>query len=133
MFKKSSFAQTSNWLLLMAFLLIIPAGVKAQTTGTIYGTVMDAQGAAVSGAAVTVTNLETNLSRSTTSGEGGIWTFTLLPVGSYSVSIEASGFKTFVRERVDVDVQANVRVDVRLEIGQVTEKSSKSGALWNCR
>jgi hypothetical protein len=126
MFKKSSFAQVTNWLLLIAYMLIISAGasvaVNAQTTGTIYGTVMDSRGAAVSGAAVAVTNLETNLSRSTMTGEEGIWSFTLLPVGGYSVSIEATGFKTFVRERVELEVQANVRVDVRLEIGQVTER-----------
>src|ERR687884_156689 len=63
------------------------------TTASITGTVTDQQGGAVAGANVTATNPATNFSRQTTSSENGIYRIDLLPVGTYTVSIEAPGFK----------------------------------------
>jgi hypothetical protein len=120
------FLNVSSSLLVIALLLILQVlttlEVHGQTTGTIYGNVSDAAGSAVNGAAVTVKNLGTNLTRNATTNEEGAYSFTLLPVGSYSVTVEATGFRLFVRESVELDVQANLRVDVRLDIGQVTER-----------
>jgi hypothetical protein len=110
----------------IAFLLIFYALVTweahAQTTGTIYGTVSDSSGGAVSGAVVTVKNLGTNLSRTASTDEQGSYAVTLLPVGAYSVMAQATGFRLFLRERIELEVQAKLRVDVKLEVGEVTER-----------
>jgi hypothetical protein len=110
----------------IAFLLIFYALVtweaQAQTTGTIYGTVSDSSGGAVSGAVVTVKNLGTNLSRTASTDEQGSYAVTLLPVGAYSVMAQATGFRLFLRERIELEVQAKLRVDVKLEVGEVTER-----------
>lgn len=111
--------------LIVAVLLSIQAlnglEVQAQTTGTIYGDISDPTGAAITGATVTATNLQTNLRRSTTTGSGGSYTFTLLPVGRYRISVEAAGFKSG-RAEVDLQVETNLRVDFKLEVGQLTEE-----------
>jgi hypothetical protein len=112
--------------LVIALLLLLQASMSVdahgQTTGTIYGTVTDIAGSAVNGAAVTVKRVGTNLTRATTTNEQGAYSFTLLPVGGYDVSIEATGFRLYFRENVELDVQANLRVDAKLEVGQVTER-----------
>ncbi len=109
-------------LLFGALLAFAVVDATAQTTGTIYGTVTDTAGAAVSGAAVTVRNLDTNLNRSATTGDTGAYAVTLLPVGPYSVAVEAPGFRLFIRERLELEVNANLRVDGLLEVGEVTER-----------
>ncbi|CAN5771714.1 hypothetical protein BH20ACI3_BH20ACI3_32590 [soil metagenome] len=126
MFRQYLFARRRRQLVVVAFLLIVQVilsiEIQAQTTGTIYGAVGDAQGAAVGGAVVTVTNLETSLTRTASTRDEGSYALTLLPVGVYSVKVEAPGFKTFLRERLELEVQGNVRVDVKLDVGQVTEQ-----------
>jgi hypothetical protein len=94
---------------------------QAQTTGSIYGRVSDPSDAAVGSASVTVRSLLTNQSRTASTDQDGVYTFTLLPVGPYSVAVEAGGFKPFQRERVELQVAENLRVDFRLEIGQLSE------------
>lgn len=95
--------------------------VKAQTTGTIYGTIVEAAGAAVAGASVTVQNLGTGMRRTQSTGGNGSFNFPLLPVGRYSITVEARGFKTY-REEVQLRVEDNLRIDLKLEIGEVTEE-----------
>lgn len=95
--------------------------VKAQTTGTIYGTIVEAAGAAVAGASVTVQNLGTGMRRTHSTEANGSFNFPLLPVGRYSITVEASGFKTY-REEVQLRVEDNLRIDLKLEIGEVTEE-----------
>src|SRR6185369_17696285 len=75
-------------------LLIVPT-IVAQTqitTGTIQGTVLDANGAAVPGAAVELKNTETNLSRSLTTDEEGRFNALQLPPGRYTVTVSKEGF-----------------------------------------
>ena len=90
-------------LLVVAVTLILVGAfeVQAQTTGTIYGTISDPNGAAISGATVTVTNLETNLKRTATTGAEGSYTVTLVPVGKYSIAVEAQGFKPYEQKAIE--------------------------------
>src|SRR5947207_14205644 len=80
-------------------LLLFIAGVilafAAEPTGTITGIVTDPNGGSVAGAKVTVTALNTGLSRSATTANDGGFVFPLLPVGAYSVTVEVSGFRRF--------------------------------------
>ena len=68
-----------------------------QNTATILGTIEDPSGASIADARVTATEESTGLSRSASSAPDGSFTIPLLPIGRYRVSVEASGFKTFVQ------------------------------------
>jgi hypothetical protein len=89
--------------------------------GTVVGTVTDATGATVSGATVKLTNLGTNETRNMLTGNGGIYTFPNLIAGLYRVDVQMSGFKAFVRDGVEVQVDATTRVDAALQVGIVKE------------
>src|SRR5436190_8912901 len=81
-------------------LLIVPAIVAQtqSTTGTIQGTVIDANGAVVPGANVEIKNLDTNFSRPLTTDEDGRFVAPLLQPGNYSVTVSKQGFATTVLE-----------------------------------
>ena len=107
---------------LVVFVLCSMAPVFAQTTtGSIVGTVTDPSGAVVSNAAVTVTNMDTNISTRTTTDSSGNYVVTPLPVGRYSVSVEAPGFKKSVSSNITLNVQDRVRVDSVLTVGELSD------------
>jgi hypothetical protein len=85
------------------------------------GTVVDSSGAAVTGATVTVTNSETNISSKTTTDEQGEYTLLQLKPGVYSLSVESLGFKTAVQSAIKLDVSHVARIDFTLAPGAVTE------------
>jgi len=96
--------------------------VSAQAvTGTLLGNVNDSSGAAVPGATVTARETQTNVSRSVVTNETGYYIFASLQNGTYAVEAELQGFKKVVREGVRVDVNTSVRVDLKLEVGQLSE------------
>lgn len=102
--------------------LWIGAALHAQDSrGTITGTVRDAQGAVVSAASVVVTNTGTNQSLRLATNDRGYFEAALLNAGSYSVTVELSGFKKVVRSDLQLAVAARLDVEFVLEIGQVTE------------
>lgn len=97
-----------------------PALALGQATfGTITGTIVDATGAVVPKAALQVTNEGTHISRAVISDNGGTYEFTHLNAGVYTVTAKAVGFKTFVASGITVEALRTVRVDVRLEVGEV--------------
>ena len=109
-------------LALCGFLTIFcAAALLAQITATIVGTVSDSSGAVVTGAALTIINEETGLKRAVRSNERGVYVVPALPVGAYSVSAEASGFKRKAITGVVLEVNQEARLDFALEVGQVTE------------
>ncbi|HLJ18057.1 MAG TPA: TonB-dependent receptor [Bryobacteraceae bacterium] len=85
--------------------------------GTISGTVKDATGAVVPGAAITVTNTATNVTVNLTSNQDGDYTIPSVAVGSYSVRVEKPGFRPAVLNQLTVDAATNVRADVTLQVG----------------
>ncbi|MGH9340906.1 MAG: carboxypeptidase regulatory-like domain-containing protein [Acidobacteriota bacterium] len=104
--------------------------VQAQATfATIRGTVMDAAGAVVPGVSVTVTNQATNVARTVVSDDRGNYEVTHLNPGLYAVTAELPGFKRFRHEDIDVRAVQTLRIDVRLEIGELdTEVTVEAGA-----
>ena len=83
--------------LLVILAMALPALSQTQiTTGTIQGTVTDANGAIVPGASVEIKNLDTNLTRTLTTDEGGRFVALALPPGPYSVTVSKQGFATAV-------------------------------------
>ena len=119
----------SRWLkalvigLLVILAMAIPALSQTQiTTGTIQGTVTDANGAIVPGASVEIKNLDTNLSRTLTTDDGGRFVALALPPGPYSVTVSKQGFATAVAERLDLTVGQALNLPVAMKISQVQER-----------
>src|SRR5580765_8324194 len=92
------------------------------TTGTIQGTVVDANGAVIPGANVEIKNLDTNLSRTLTTDEGGRFVAPLLQPGNYSVTVSKQGFTTAVLEKTALTVGQALTVPVQLKISEVAER-----------
>ena len=105
---------------LAALCLITPALAQG-TSGALAGTVADAQGAVVVGAAVSVRNPSTGFERSTTTDGSGSFLLHGLPVGSYQLSIEMAGFATLTRQ-VAVNVGATTALELRLSVAGKTEE-----------
>jgi hypothetical protein len=118
--------------LLVAFSLSLGAGAAlAQadaTSANLSGVVRDQQGAVVPGATVTARNPATNETRTATSNEEGFYQLTNLPPGTYRLNIEAANFKTTAIEAVTVTVGQRADLDVSLEVGQITDVVTVTGA-----
>ena len=112
----------------LVLFLLTAVSLWAQTfRGTILGTVTDPHGNLVAGATVKAKNTGTGLERTTTTGPDGGYAIPELPVGSYSVTVTQSGFRTAVTTDVAVDVATQRRVDVQMKIGQVTQTVEVAG------
>lgn len=120
---------------LFAALFLFPlvfavATLHAQiTTATLVGTVTDSTGAVVPGAQVTVTNVDTNASRTATSNEEGAYRIEFLPVGNYRLDVAAKGFKTYRRSGITLEVAQIAQADISLQIGQTSESVEVNDAL----
>src|SRR6185312_9825873 len=90
-------------LIMLAF-AVAAVAQSQMTTGTIEGTVSDVNGAVVAGATVEIKNLDTNLSKTLTTDEGGRFVALAIPPGRYSVTVTKQGFATTVAERVELTV-----------------------------
>ncbi len=121
-----SFAQWAKVLAICLFFISMNATlVRSQTqmtTGTIQGTVTDANGAIVPGASIEIKNIETNFARSLTTDDGGRFVALALPPGKYSVTVSKQGFATGVLERVDLTVGQAVTLPLSLKISGVSER-----------
>jgi hypothetical protein len=96
-------------------------------TGSILGTVSDASNAVVPGAKVTLTNILTGIKSESLSDSVGNYLFNFLQPGSYTVEAEVTGFKKFARENVNLETGRQLRIDVVLETGQVTDTVRVTG------
>jgi hypothetical protein len=103
--------------LLSLLVLLAPAAVCQLTTADILGTITDSTGAVVPNANVTLTNLGTNETRVAQTNASGDYTFTLLPVGHYSIVVKASGFKESITKDLAVEAGDRARSDAHLELG----------------
>ena len=117
--------------ILVMVLLLACDRARAQTTGSLLGVITDQNGAVVASATVRVTDTDTGFTKNTVSTTEGSYLVPLLPVGHYSVSVEASGFKSFTRTDVLVPVAQNIRVDVQLQVGGVNQQVTVEGNAVN--
>jgi len=99
-----------------------------QTTGSIVGTVKDQTGAVVPAATVKATNVETGFSRSAPTNGYGQYRIDYLPVGGYTVELEAAGFRRFVQESIVLNVDQTLTVDIALSVGASTETVTVTAA-----
>src|SRR4051794_7342690 len=105
---------------LSAFFAALP--MAGQTTyGSILGTVSDQSGSAIVGATVVLSNTGTSERRNVLSGsDGGYQLVNLLP-GNYRIEVEQPGFKRYVRDQINVQVDAIVRIEATLQVGDATQ------------
>jgi outer membrane receptor protein involved in Fe transport len=99
--------------------LLGPKAFGQAVYGNIVGTVLDQSGAAVPNAKVMITDTQRSVSFNTTTNDDGNFTQRFLIAGTYKVRVEAVGFKT-VSQTVSVSVDQEARIDVKLEVGEVT-------------
>src|SRR5688572_19715564 len=111
-----------KWAALALVLCLAAAPAAAQgSTGTILGVVTDASGAAVPGALVTATNLDTQFTRSVPTDGSGQYLLPLMPTGKYKVDVALDGFKNFSQTGIVLEVGRNARIDAKIEAGNVSE------------
>ncbi len=123
----------------LAALFLIAVSAFAQGTVTLFGSVTDPTGAAIAGAGIKATNTATARSREAISSADGSYVITDLASGTYNLTAQASGFKTFVQDSIAVQVDENRRVPIALEVGSssqnvtvtadVAQVDTRSGAL----
>jgi Carboxypeptidase regulatory-like domain len=105
--------------------MIFNAGIaRADVTGSVSGTVHDSSQAVVTGAHITITNVQTNLKQETVSGSDGSYRILSLPAGMYRLTVIAAGFKTYNTTDIEVKVNDQLHVDVTLSVGSATETVS---------
>ena len=107
--------------MILTFLLLAPPLSRAQGTADVQGTVTDPSGAVVPDAKVTAKNTGTGIERTVQTGRNGEYAFTSLQLGTYQVTIEATGFKTYMATNLTLAVGDRVRVDAKMEIGGISE------------
>jgi hypothetical protein len=111
------------------FLILLTslAPAYAQVTATISGQVQDSSGAGVADATVTVKSLETGTARSLTTDASGNFHVVSVPLGPQEVKAEKTGFKASVRTGINLDVGQEASVNLRLEVGGITEEVTVTG------
>jgi hypothetical protein len=126
---KKSFNAITPWLLgaLLIGLCCGPAAhpMMAQVLyGSVVGTITDQSDSVVPNAAITLTNMETGISRDGTTDEGGRYSFGNVLPGRYSIKVAASGFRTVTQTAFEVTPNTVGRLDMKMEVGQLTETIS---------
>ena len=114
----------------VVIILVLLAGGRlyAQTPqGRITGRVTDSSGAVLAKAKVTIENAETGTKRLLESNSAGEYFAPNLNPGLYNVRVEASGFKSFERKGIQLEVATDVRVDAEMKVGAVTEVMEVTG------
>lgn len=111
----------SNFRVLLLGLLAALAALGQSSLGTITGTVTDPAGAPTPNVTITARAVATSLTYKGITNESGVYVIPNVPIGEFSVTAEANGFKKIQRSGVTVEVSQRLRLDFALEIGSVTE------------
>jgi Carboxypeptidase regulatory-like domain len=121
--RRSLLTNTFALMLGALFVLIATAviAIGQAGTSTVRGTVTDPQGNVVVGATVTLTNVGTTTSRTTTTNDVGVYSFEFVRPSDYRIEVQATGFKKAVVNDIHALVSQPTSADVRLEIGNVSE------------
>ena len=99
-----------------------PLALNAQSyTASLQGVVRDPQSAAIPGARITATDIDRNTRYTAIADEAGRYVLAALPPGSYRLSVEAHGFKTYSQGPIDLQVSQQAKLDVPLAVGELTE------------
>ena len=109
-------------------LALAPAAYGQQTAGNIEGRIIDQQSAPVPGATVTAVNSQTGYNRSAVTDSEGLYRLSALPIGTYDLKVDMSGFSGLERKALTVSVGQTLSVDLTLQVAQVAENVDVSAA-----
>ena len=115
------------FILLVAIIVCFSVPGLAQDMSTIIGLVTDSSGAVVPNVKVTVANPEKAINRVQTTNSAGEYLAAKIPLGTYEVTAEGTGFQKLVRTGISLDAGVTLRVDLQLTVGQVTQEITVSG------
>jgi hypothetical protein len=115
-------------LLLVSLLVFLTPAVAQEVTAAITGTVVDPSGAAIPNATVTATDTERGVTWPTHTNEAGVYNLPRVPIGHYTLKIEAQGFQTAVRPAFTLVLNQTARIDVSMVVGRVGETVEVTGA-----
>lgn len=116
---------TATWLFTFCSLVALFA---QQPTADVTGFITDSSGAAVTGADIQITNVDTDVQWNTKSNESGNYVFTGLPPGNYRISVKREGFETSTRNAFALSISQRARLDFQLRVGNVSETIEVKGA-----
>ena len=121
---------TASLMTLLSVLLLgdSPKASGQAVNGTLLGTVTDSTGAVVSNTKVVVTETTKSVIHESITNESGNYTVPDLPPGSYSVAVEATGFKKYVQQNIALSSNSTTRVDIVLQAGSVSESVTVTSA-----
>ena len=123
-------AQFTAALLFVPFLFLVLGATAAFgqfTTARLSGTIQDNSGAAVPGASVTVEQVGTGYKQQVKSGEAGEYLFPSLPVGEYQLTVEMTGFNTYLQKGIALQVGQATTQQIKLVVGTVTQQVTVEG------
>jgi len=131
--KRSFHTLLWNSILHVSFFVLVaavgcPALFAQSTGGRIRGTVTDPSGATVAAANVVITNQANGSQRDTQTGTNGEYIFLEVPVGTYEIEVNQTGFKKYLRKGIALDLNQIVSVDIALQVGTASETIEVTGA-----
>src|SRR3984893_2179762 len=115
-------ARRLRLLLMLAVFPCLAIVVRADTVGSISGTVTDQTGGVIPDTTVAALNLDTTVVQTTKTNANGFYNFTALPVGRYEIEILREGFNPYKRTGLVVDVNSQLRADISLSMGEQKEE-----------
>src|SRR3954452_9284699 len=110
------------WVLFIVLTVAPGAFCQAVSTVQISGVVQDSSGSVIPDAKVAATQLETGLTRNAASGPEGNYAIPQLPVGHYQLTVEKSGFKTYVQKDIELQVGDRPLLNVTMQLGTVQQQ-----------
>lgn len=108
-------------LLFVALLATVSIASAQEVRASLTGTVTDSQGAAIPGVTITATNVANNSSITQITNDSGLYLTPFLSPGTYRLTAEKAGFKRYVRDGIILQVQDRARLDVVLEVGEISQ------------
>ena len=125
--KKSIFSAAALGAVLLVFSIFSQSAWSQTVTAAVVGTITDPAGAAVSGATITATSVERGTTYTAVSNDSGLYRISAVPVGTYTLTVDKSGFSTAARESFVLTVDQVARIDVGLKLGKQSETVKVSG------
>lgn len=126
--KRDLLSFASVFLLAFAFLFLSVVSLSAQEyRATVSGVITDPSGAVLPGTQVIITNVERNVEYKSVTNDEGVYVIPFLNPGKYTLTAELSGFKKFIRTDIELKVSDKLRMDVRMELGGISETVNVSG------
>src|SRR5687767_3128908 len=113
--------------LAMAAALCAACLYAQSSSSSITGLVTDSSQAALPNVSLRLTNVDTGVVYTATTNNTGEYTLPLLPVGKYSLTAEVGGFQTYVRRDIVVETDRTLRLDIGMQVGQVSERVEVTG------